>query len=142
MKDGGAAGVRTLFCCFLDHYQPIGSKSTKQLRLFDVWMPNHGFIPPNSFGEGFGRLPIAEAVYEGPFDREFIEAVKAGKYPVREGVVAKGTISRGDRVEVWSAKVKTKAWLDELARRAAGSEGLRRELADNLSEQVIASEEE
>jgi hypothetical protein len=136
-------GVRNLaaFCEFFGPSSFAGmhdASEPKDLRLFDVWMPNSGFVPPKEFVERFGRLPIAEAVYEGPFDREFVESVKAGKYPVREGVVAKGTVRRGEREEVWSAKVKTRAWLDELARRAGESDGLRQQLADNLSEQIIS----
>lgn len=54
---------------------------------------------------------------------------------MREGVVAKGAFARRDTVEVWRAKVKTRSWLDELARRAGQSDDLRAQLADNLREQ-------
>lgn len=108
----------------------------KELRLFDVWLQGRGFIPPQEFVQNFGDLPIAEVVYEGPFDRDFIEGVQAGDYPVVEGVVAKGTILRGDKVELWSAKVKTKTWMAELARRSSGNDELRRQLDDNVAEQL------
>jgi hypothetical protein len=108
----------------------------KELRLFDVWLPGRGLVPPQELVRNFGHLPTAEAVYEGLFDREFIEGVKAGSYPVREGVVAKGTVTRGDKVELWSAKVKTTAWLAELARRSSGSAELRRQFDENVSEQT------
>src|SRR5258708_3168775 len=50
----------------------------KELRLFDVWLPGHGLVPPQEFAQNFVHLPSAEVVYEGPFDREFIESVKTG----------------------------------------------------------------
>gem|GEM_PF-6511316 len=50
--------------------------------------------------------------------------------------MAKGTFTRRNKIEVWSAKVKTQSWLDELARRAGQSGELRRELDENLREQT------
>jgi len=112
----------------------------KRLMLFDVYVPGRGFVPPKDFVAHFGHLSIPQVVYEGPFSRAFIEAVKAGQYPVVEGVVAKGALNRRQRKgqatqEVCMAKVKTRAWLDELARRAGESEDLRQELEQNLREQ-------
>ena len=114
----------------------------KQLVLFDLFLPDRGFVLPRDFVAHFGHLPIARVVYEGPFSRAFIEEVQAGKYPVSEGVVAKGLHNRRQRKgqssqEVWMAKVKTRAWLEELARRAAGSEELTRELEQNQREQQV-----
>lgn len=68
-------------------------------------------------------------------------------YPVAEGVVAKGVHSRRQRKgkaeqEVWMAKVKTRAWLEELARRAGESEDLRKEYEQNLREQQFHPEAE
>ena len=112
----------------------------KQLRLFDVYLPGRGFVPPKDFVAHFGHLPIARVVYEGNFTRAFIEDIRSGKYPVMEGVVAKGVHARRQRKgkadqEVWMAKVKTRSWLAELARRAAESEDLRKEYEQNLREQ-------
>src|SRR5262249_27235675 len=86
----------------------------KELRLFDVYLPGRGFVPPKDFVAHFGHLRTAKVVYEGPFSRAFIEEVREGKYPVAEGVVAKGLHSRRQRKgqasqEVWMAKVKTRA---------------------------------
>lgn len=145
-------GIRNLvaFCEFFGPSSFAGMHAegeAKELRLLDVWVPNVGFVPPKNFAAHFGHLPIAEVVYEGPFDRAFIDGVKAGDYPVGEGVVAKGTEMRRKKVEVWSAKVKTQKWLDELSRRAGDSDDLRRQLEENLSEQAtpakrVADEEE
>ena len=137
-------GVRNLvaFCEFFGPSSFAGLHAEgedKELRLFDVWVQGRGFVPPAEFARNFGHLPIAEVVYEGPFDQAFLAGVRDGKYPVREGVVAKGTVSRRDKVEVWSAKVKTRAWLDELARRSEGSEDFRRQLTENLDEQSSQS---
>lgn len=117
----------------------------KQLMLFDVYLPGRGFVPPKDFVAHFGHLRIANRVYEGPFTREFIEDVRAGKYPVTEGVVAKGVHVRRQRKgksdqEVWMAKVKTRAWLEELGRRAGESEDLRKEYEQNLREQQLPAE--
>jgi hypothetical protein len=118
----------------------------KQLVLFDVWLPGRGFVPPKDFVAHFGHLPIAKVVYEGPFTRSFIDDVQAGKYPVTEGVVAKGLHVRRQRKgktdqEVWMAKVKTRTWLAELARRAGESEDLRQEYELNLRDQRFPAEE-
>jgi hypothetical protein len=102
---------------------------------------------PRDFVAHFVHLGTARVVYEGPFSRSFIEDVRAGKYPVGEGVVAKRLHSRRQRKgrlgqEVWMAKVKTRAWLDELARRAGASEDLRKEYEQNLREQQLPPEAE
>jgi hypothetical protein len=117
----------------------------KRLVLFDVFLPGRGFVFPKDLVAHFGHLPIAMVVYEGPFSRSFVEGVREGKYPVAEGVVAKGVHSRRQRKgkadqEVWMAKVKTRTWLDELARRAGESEDLRNEYELNLREQQLPAE--
>jgi hypothetical protein len=99
-------------------------------------------VPPRDFVAHFGHLRTARVVYEGNFTRQFIEDVREGKHSVAEGVVAKGLRTRRRRKgkaeqEVWMAKVKTRAWLEELARRAGESEDLRNELEQNLREQQL-----
>lgn len=139
-------GVRNLvaFCEFFGQSSFAGLHSDdepKELRLFDIWAQGRGFVPPKEFAQNFKHLPVAEVVYEGPFDQEFITGVRDGKFPVREGVVAKGTFARRDKTEIWRAKVKTQNWLAELARRSAGSDGLREQLAENLREQGAVAPE-
>lgn len=114
----------------------------KQLVLFDVYLHGRGFVFPKDFVAHFGHLRTPRVVYEGAFTRSFIEDVQAGKYPVKEGVVAKGARSRRERKghseqEVWMAKVKTRAWLEGLAHRAGESEELRAEYEQNLREQQL-----
>jgi hypothetical protein len=50
-------------------------------------------------------------VYQGRFTGNLTEDVRAGKYPVAEGVVIKGGSGGAD---VWMAKVKTNAYLERL----------------------------
>lgn len=114
----------------------------KRLVCFDIFLPGRGFVPPKDFVAHFGHLPLAPVVYEGPFSRAFIADVQAGQYPVTEGVVAKGMHTRRRRKgkpvqEVWMAKVKTRTWLDELARRAGESDDLRKEYEQNRREQEM-----
>jgi hypothetical protein len=114
----------------------------KQLMLFDVYLHGRGFVLPSDFVSHFGHLKIARVVYQGVFNRAFIENVQAGQYTSGEGVIAKGVQTRrlykgrADQ-SVWMAKVKTRAWLDELARRAGDSESLLRELEQNRREQML-----
>jgi len=79
----------------------------KELQLFDVFLFKKGFVTPDKFVEIYGDLKgAAEVVYEGELSREFIADVRAGKYPVHEGVIAKGS--------GFSVKLKTQAWYDKL----------------------------
>jgi hypothetical protein len=117
----------------------------KQIVLFDIYLPGRGFIGPKDFIGHFGHLSIARTVYEGPFSRSFIDNVQKGAYAVREGVVAKGVHQRRPHKskssqEVWMAKVKTQAWLDELAKRATESEDLKREYDETVRVQRVFTE--
>lgn len=48
-------------------------------------------MPANQFVKEFGDLPYAaQVIYRGNLNRQFIEDVRMGLYPVVEGVVAKG----------------------------------------------------
>ncbi len=137
------------FCEFFGPrtFSGLHQEEPKQLVLFDVFLPGRGFVLPKDFVAHFGHLPIARVVYEGPFSRSFIEDVQAGKYPVKEGAVAKGVHVRRQRKgkteqEVWMAKVKTRAWLEELARRSSESEDLLKEYEQNLREQQTLPSED
>jgi hypothetical protein len=79
-------------------------KEPKELRLIDVYLFKQGMMPPRWFAETFGDAPYAaQVVYEGNLSMEFIRDVRAGKYPVWEGVVAKG--------EDFRVKIKTEAYM-------------------------------
>jgi hypothetical protein len=82
-------------------------KEPKELRLIDVWLYKHGRMPPRWFVDTFSDASYAaQVVYEGNLSTEFIRDVRAGKYPVWEGVVAKG--------DDWMAKIKTEAYMLKL----------------------------
>jgi hypothetical protein len=84
------------------------------------------------------RGELAGNVGGDAFTAEFVEGVRQGRYPVREGVVAKG-IALGKKPNpqhgLWMAKVKTRWWLAEGRRRAAESDVFRQALEENLREQ-------
>jgi len=132
------------FCEFYGEHTFSGlhrEREDKSLKLFDILIPDQGFVLPNNFRTHFGHLDIAEVVYEGQLTKQFINDVYIGKYPVTEGVVAKGvsqTQRRKGKTETntWMVKVKTQSWLDELARRAGDSPNLRQELDDNIKQQA------
>ena len=64
----------------------------KELRLFDVFLFQKGYVPPKQFVEVYGDMEqAAEIIYEGTLNSSFIMDVKKGKYPVFEGVIAKGS---------------------------------------------------
>jgi hypothetical protein len=80
------------------------------LILFDVAPYKQCFVSPPEFVDVFGHLDIAKVIYEGKFTEEFVQDVRNGKYPVQEGVIAKG----GERHGLWYRKVKTLAYLQRL----------------------------
>jgi hypothetical protein len=129
-----------VFCEFLGPSSFAGWhdwKEPKELILFDVDIIKKGFVLPRDFLKDFGHLRIAEPVYEGNFNKEFVEKVKDGHFPVGEGVVAKGVLASKNPVHgLWRAKVKTKAWLAELAKRVQENpKFFGKTLADNAIEQ-------
>lgn len=83
----------------------------KRLVFFDLFIVGYGFVGPWRFRELFAGLPTPAVVYEGKFTGKLTEDVRAGKYPVGEGVVIKGGTGGAD---VWMAKVKTNAYLKRL----------------------------
>jgi hypothetical protein len=78
-----------------------------QLRLIDAFLFKRGFMDPRVFVKTFGDMPeAAEVVYQGTLNKQFIADVRAGKYPVYEGVIAKG--------EFGMVKIKTDAYFKRL----------------------------
>lgn len=79
----------------------------KELRLFDAYLFKRGMMKPRQFVKTFGDLSYAaEVIYEGNLNRQFIEDVRSGKYPVWEGVIAKG--------DDFMVKIKTNAFFKKL----------------------------
>ena len=105
--------------------------------LIDVNINKRGMVLPRQFVKVFGHLDIPKVIYEGKFNKQFIEDVYQGKYSVTgEGVVAKGILpGRKAQHSLWMAKCKTKWWLDELRKRAALDVSLKQVLEDNIREQ-------
>jgi hypothetical protein len=90
--------------------------------MFDVNVHKKGFVSPKEFHDVFGGMPVAELVYVGNLNQEFIKSVQDGtfsiesKYPVKtripEGIVAK--IGSGHHLKMF--KIKTQAYREELKR--------------------------
>jgi hypothetical protein len=76
-------------------------------RLIDVSLYKRGFMAPRQFMNAFGDWSFAaKVIYQGNLNKQFIDDVRAGVYPVWEGVVAKG--------DGWMVKIKTQAYLQKL----------------------------
>ena len=82
-------------------------KEPKELKLIDVYLFKKGMVSPRWFVDTFGDAPYAaQVIYQGNLNMEFIRDVRSGKYPVWEGVVAKG--------EDFRVKIKTEAYMLKL----------------------------
>jgi len=79
----------------------------KELKLLDIFLFKKGFIKPKQFVKLFGDLPEAPTViYTGNLNKQFIDEVRKGAYPVYEGVVCKG--------DDFMIKIKTDAYFKKL----------------------------
>lgn len=134
-------GVREciVFCEFFGKLSFAGfhePSDPKDVVLLDVNPHKKGIIGPRQFVKHFGHLHIPRVVYEGNFNRSFIARVRHGEFKVEEGVVAKGNNPKGKPPHnLWMAKVKTQAWLEQLRKKAEYIEALKAVLADNEKEQ-------
>lgn len=71
-------------------------------------------MKPRDFVNTFGDLTYsAQVVYQGTLNKEFIQNVREGLYPVVEGVVAKG--------DNFMVKIKTNEYLDKLKKVFSGN---------------------
>lgn len=100
--------------------------------LFDVNMFQKGWVPPKQFVDDFGHLGIPRLLYRGNLNKELVNDVKAGKYDVQEGMMAKGTRKTKGNDIVWMVKLKTQVWLDRIKNKF-GDEAIRKELNGDLS---------
>ena len=96
----------------IGHIAPGVSNDPKDVVLFDFNPHKRGFLSPVEFVEQFSHLHIPAVVYEGRLTKEFVADVRASKYPVYEGVVAKG----GSGHNLWMRKIKTEVYLAEIRR--------------------------
>jgi hypothetical protein len=137
-------GVQTV-TVFCEYYGPNSfaglheANDDMAITLFDVNLHKKGLLTPRDFLKSFGHLDIAEVVYEGNFGPEFIKDIRDGKYPVGEGVVAKGVRAgkKNQQHGIWMAKAKTKWWMDTLKQKSRESAAFRQALADNMKEQGV-----
>lgn len=119
--------------CFGQHID-----ESKTLTPFDINLNKRGFVSPRDFIKTFGDLPIPKVLYEGNFNKSFIEDVRNGVYGTGEGVVAKGILpGKKEPHGIWMSKVKTNAWMDRLKIFAANNTNLAKMYQDNLKEQNI-----
>lgn len=127
----------TVFCEYVGENSFSGrhvSGDTMDLVLFDVApgdFTNNSFVEPKNFIKDFGSLHIPKVIYQGPMNQEFIQAVKEGKFDIKEGVMCKGVLQDGTR-RVWVVKIKTNAWLQKL-KDTLGEAALKEELNGDLS---------
>lgn len=92
----------------------------KDIVLFDVNPNRKGIIGPKQFLDIFGHLKVAELLAIEELSDELIQKVRRSemdmesKYEIRaeipEGVICKGNESH----DLWMAKIKRQAYLDEL----------------------------
>lgn len=85
----------------------------KDVVLFDVNIHKKGMLSAKNFVTHFGHLDVAKIIYEGILDESLVCDIRTGKYPVFEGIIAKG----GNGHEQWSVKIKTFKYLEELKKR-------------------------
>ena len=100
---------------------------TMKFVLFDILVRHNfpKFVLPQHFVKTFkGVVEIPPVVYIGNLTDQFIADVRAGKYPVHEGVVCKGTERTGAAMgHVWMAKIKTQKYIESL-RTKFGEQGV------------------
>lgn len=89
----------------------VENNDPKDVVLFDVNIHKRGFIPPQDFIDHFRHLHIPAVVYRGELNEDFVQLVRRGKLPVKEGVVVKGGATTH---EIWMRKIKTLAYLQAL----------------------------
>lgn len=113
------------FCEFIGENSFAGihnDEDKHDVILFDVNQHNKGLLPPKEFLKKFGDLHIAEVVYNGNYNKEFVNKIKTNTlegYDLHEGVVCKGsrTTKRKNQELVWMCKVKTNEWIRKVRER-------------------------
>jgi len=97
--------------------------------LFDVNFYKQGILPPKEYLKLFGHLDIAQMLYRGKPNNDFLEQVRNGTLPgmTYEGVVCKAPHSSKPGVLMF--KVKNQAWYQALRDRCNGDEKLYEELS-------------
>ncbi len=105
-----------VFCEFFGKESFSGQhkpEDPKDLMLFDVNFHKKGIMSPRDFKNYFKGKDVAQVVYEGNLNEEFIQAVRENKIDgvdLNEGVVFKG----GSDHDLWMTKIKTNHYLTKL----------------------------
>ena len=95
----------------IGHLKEVISNEPKDVVLFDFNPYKKGFVSPFEFLKLFSHLHIPKIIYQGRLTKEFVQNVRDGIYPLKEGVVVKG----GTTVhEIWNRKIKTNIYLEEI----------------------------
>ena len=93
-------------------------KEPHKLIFFDtlVGHKERKFISPVDFIKDFQEtIPIPDVVYVGNLNDTLIEDVRKNKFGLKEGVICKGTHTRGDFCGgVWMCKIKTQEYFNKL----------------------------
>lgn len=95
------------FQSFAGQHNP--NDPTKILVPFDLEVDGK-MMPPVSFINLFQGYRIPKIVFRGKYTGQFVEDVRNGKYPVKEGVVVKGMV----KDQVYMTKIKTNDYMEKL----------------------------
>ena len=105
---------------FAGHHE---EEDEKNLKLFDIFLFQKGFISPKDFIKMFGDWEhCAEVIYEGNLNKDFIEKVRYNtlSHSLNEGVICKGV---NDKIDfktygsIWMTKIKTFDFINRLKHR-------------------------
>jgi len=98
--------------------------------LFDANLHRLGMLPPKEYLKHFGHLDIAQLLYRGKPNEQFLTEVREGTLQgmTYEGVICKALHPKKGRT-VLMFKVKNQAWYDALRIKCAGDDSLFEEKA-------------
>lgn len=105
------------------------AEDPKEFVLFDILVGHKQskFLTPQDFLKLFAdKVKTPKVIYAGKLNDSFIQDVRAGNYPVKEGVICKGVERSGAfSGNVWMCKIKTQAYLESLTLRF-GQDGIKK----------------
>jgi hypothetical protein len=123
---------------YLEYYGPNSfagwhsHEDEMDLVLIDIEREKKGFIPPREFIKKYEHLHIPDVIYEGNYNKEFVNSVRNNDFNLKEGVVCKGVNTKSKRHDnIWMCKVKTNEWLNRV-KNTLGQERLKEELDGDL----------
>ena len=93
-----------------------------QLTLIDVCVYKKGFLPPKDFTKLFDGPGVAQLLYYGKANADFVASVRSG---VLDGMTFEGVVCKFKRKnKVNMFKVKSQDWLDNLRARCGADDKL------------------